>query len=135
MSLALHVSINEYRFTDAFAPATVSLKSQFFLQCNYVHCRNNVELEIMCSPSLSKGAMRIAEAIRKDSWFGELRIIQRLQELQDVVRWSISTILYLWRLNPVQCSFLHCQISFHVAMCCRRAFVSQPQGDDRQVDA
>ncbi len=37
--------------------------------------RNNAQPEIMLSPSLSNSAMRVAEAIRKDSRFGELRII------------------------------------------------------------
>ena len=37
--------------------------------------RNNAQPQIMRSPSLSKGARRVAEAIRKDSRFGELRII------------------------------------------------------------
>jgi hypothetical protein len=37
--------------------------------------RNNAQPEIMLSPSPSNSAMRVAEAIRKDSRFGELRII------------------------------------------------------------
>jgi transposase len=37
--------------------------------------RNNAQPEIMLSPSPSNSAMRVAQAIRKDSRFGELRII------------------------------------------------------------
>ena len=97
--------------------------------------RNNAQPEVMRSPSLSKNALRVAEAIRKDSRFGELRIITATPGTAGCGPVVDIDDSLLRRLNPVQRLLLHCQISFHIAMCCRWAFVSQPQGDDREVDA
>ncbi|WP_216674452.1 hypothetical protein, partial [Paraburkholderia madseniana] len=75
MSFRAQVPINAYIAAARSPPLSEPANKKFFRQCNYVHWRNNAQPEIMLSPSLSNSAMRVAEAIRKDSRFGELRII------------------------------------------------------------
>lgn len=75
---AINYSLNQWAALMLYCDdGTVEIDNN--LAENALRCvslgRNNAQPEIMLSPSLSNSAMRVAEAIRKDSRFGELRII------------------------------------------------------------
>lgn len=57
------------------------------------------------------------------------------QELEDGIAWAIAFPLGLqWRVG-IEGAFLHCQVGLDVTMGRDRALMTQPQGDDRDVDA